>query len=112
MDDDERQDVMLDQVEADIRLCEEFLARDSFSGNEDAGKFLGNESTWPDVVRVPQGKIMRERTDILFRRNVATTWAQSAAARMTDALYPHAHRSEQRLPGRSFEAARVACWNR
>ena len=28
---------MLDQVEADIRLCEEFLARDNFGGAEDEG---------------------------------------------------------------------------
>ena len=31
------QDLMLDQVEADIRLCEEFLARDNFGGAEDEG---------------------------------------------------------------------------
>ena len=37
MDQDDNQDRMLDQVEADIRLCEEFLARDSFavSANQD-----------------------------------------------------------------------------
>ena len=31
------QDLMLDQVEADIRLCEEFLARDNFAGAENEG---------------------------------------------------------------------------
>ena len=32
---DDSEDLVLDQVEADIRLCEEFLARDNFSGTDE-----------------------------------------------------------------------------